>query len=171
LPAITPEDYELKESGVFHEAKMELMSTSPKEHHAVSNQQVRSQMRSYVDDMAGDLGLVVFSRKKVKELQRAEKRLQKIEKRRAIKVEPNGHSIMYLAHMLKPRGPFFMRAPKISIVPVLKPPKPKKKRQRLHTGRNGKTPRYLRKRINDGQKTFSFPDSVWKVRPPRRKRR
>ena len=29
---------------------------------------------------------------------------------------------------------------------------------------DGKTMRVLRKRIKDGQKSFSFPDWVWKVR-------
>ena len=162
LPAITPEDYELKESGAYHRAKMQLMS--PKS-------TAFSQQEKYLNEMANEMGLVVFARKKVKELEQAEKRLQQIEKRKAIKVEPNGHSIMFLAHMLKPRIPFKMPkifAPKISVV---KAPKPQKKRQRLHTGRNGKTPRYLRKRIKDGQKSFSFPDSVWKIRSPRGKRR
>jgi len=174
LPAITPEPEELKESGAMHRAKMQLMS--PKS-------TVYMQQRKYIDEMADEMGLVVFGRKKVKELQRAEKRLEKIERRGAIKVEPNGHSIMYLAHMLKPRVRFSLptiRKPSIRDVAVTvgtvtrvaeKARVQRKKRQRLHTGRNGKTPRYLRKRINDGQKTFSFPDHIWKVRAPRKRRK
>lgn len=54
-----------------------------------------------------------------------------------------------------------------------KPAKPakkkKRKRQRSHTERSGKTMRALRK-VN-GVKVFSFPDDIWKVRKPRRKRR
>ena len=49
-------------------------------------------------------------------------------------------------------------------------PKPKK-RVRLHTARNGKTPRVLRKRIKDGHRIFAFPDNIWKVRQPRKRRR
>jgi len=40
--------------------------------------------------------------------------------------------------------------------------KKRKKRQRLHVGRNGKKPRKL--------KGFTFGDDVWKVRKPRRRR-
>jgi len=221
LPSLTPEDYELKESGSYERAKRDLMS--PKS-------TAFMQQRKYLDEMAGEMGLVVHARKYVKNLERAEKRLEKLQRKKIIKVEPNGHSIMFLAHMLKPRTSFKMpkvKLPKMKppkpkaekkkqfgvfgpiaipktkkyevikphgtlqvgrilnmpsnvytwslarrgIIRKTQPPKPKKKRQRLHTGRNGKTPRYLRKRINDGQKSFSFPDSIWKVRSPRRRKR
>lgn len=47
----------------------------------------------------------------------------------------------------------------------------KKKRQRLHTSRNGKTPRVLRKPIKNGHRIFSFSDDIWKVRSPRKRGR
>jgi len=54
--------------------------------------------------------------------------------------------------------------------PILKREKAKpKKRQKNHSERTGKTMRSLRH--VKGVKVFSFPDSVWKVRKPRKRRR
>jgi len=57
------------------------------------------------------------------------------------------------------------KLPSIKALSIVKP----KKRRNSHVERSGKTMRALRK--IDGVKVFSFPDSVWKVRKPRKRRR
>jgi len=56
----------------------------------------------------------------------------------------------------KPSGIFAIIEPKVKA-------KPKKRRKR-HVERAGKTMKPLKKRIKNGQRIFSFPDDVWKVR-------
>ena len=42
--------------------------------------------------------------------------------------------------------------------------KPNRKPKQRHIQRTSKTMRVLRKRVKDGQKVFSFPDRIWKVK-------
>lgn len=146
LPALTPEDYELKESGAFERARRQLMTTKS---------ETFMQQRKYLDEMAGEMGLVIYAKNYVKQLKKAEKRQLKWEAEQKKKLPTNGNSIMFLAHALKPKKIF----PK---TPMVKMPKPK--RMRNHSQRTGKIMRSIRKRVKDGQKVFSFSDSVWKVK-------
>jgi len=59
LPAIMPTDEELKESGLWEKARLELMTTLQK---ALSDQE------RYIKDMAEEMGLEVLSKKDLKEL-------------------------------------------------------------------------------------------------------
>lgn len=59
LPAITPTEEELKESGIWLEARLELMRTTQK---TLSDQQ------RYLNDMAGEMGLEVLSKEELKKL-------------------------------------------------------------------------------------------------------
>jgi len=172
---ITPTEAELKETGVFQEAQHELMRGPETEWDA--------QQRKYIDEMASEMGLKLISKREYAQLQRI---MQQPKNHKYVK---NGKKPPHLKRQFartvqKTRIPQIMQIPRIQLPPPFRltvpktvipifPPQPfrRKKRQRLHTGRNGKTPRRLKKLIQDGKKHFSFPDHIWKVRQPRKQRR
>ena len=59
LPAIMPTDAELRESGLWEKARLDLMTTSSK---------TLSDQEQYLNNMASDMGLEVISQKELKEL-------------------------------------------------------------------------------------------------------
>jgi len=152
LPAITPEHAEVKESGNYHRARMDLMRS---DEGAYSGQQ-----RQYLETMAGEMGLKVIPKRELVFIRKetgfewTNGWTKRERKKRKAKPKPK-----------KPISPK-IRAPKVKI-PL--PKKPKKKRRKSHTERTGKTMRKLRK--IDGVKVFSFPDHVWKVRTKKRGKR
>ena len=153
IEPITPEESELKESGTFQEAKEDLMRDP-----AMVSEQLK-----YLSEMAGDLRLKVIPIKELREL-----------KTETGYEWTNG----WTKHEAKPkrvslRKPLDITSairgaptPKISLPklpqPIFQLPKQKHRKRRIQ--RTGKTMRVLRKRIKDGQKSFSFPDWVWKVK-------
>jgi len=143
LPAITPEPSEISEGGYLAKARTDLMSGP------------YMQQLKYLEEMGSEMGLKVIEKKHFREAMAGMKKIG--------------------LEWVNGWGKTERHKPKKAVVPkkikVLTVPKPKKKRQRLHTGRVGKVPKVLRPRIRDGQKTFSYPDSIWKVRAPRRKKR
>lgn len=74
LPALTPEEEELKESGAFQRARIDLMRSE--------ETKIEMQQRKYLDQMAGEMGLRVVSRSEIKEIEKAarEKALQRRKK-------------------------------------------------------------------------------------------
>jgi len=171
LPAITPEHAEVKESGNYHRARMDLMRS---DEGAYSGQQ-----RQYLETMAGEMGLKVIPKRELVFIKKETgfewtngwtKR-----QRRKAKAKPKAKP------KPKPKKPIVpkIRAPKVSIRDqavflgtvhrVATEPKKKRKRRKSHTERTGKTMRKLRK--IDGVKVFSFPDHVWKVRTKKRGKR
>lgn len=146
LPGITPEESELKESGTFQEAREDLMRDPA---------QVSEQLK-YLDQMAEDLKLKVIPIKELHSL-----------KRETGYEWTNGWT---KHHKAQPKRKSIMPSIPPIRFPTAKPIIHKPKRQRNHTQRTSKTMRVLRKRIKDGQRSFSFPDSIWKVRERRRRR-
>jgi len=161
LPSITPTDVELKESGQYHKARIEFMRNKATE--------AQLEQRKYLDQIAGDLKLAVIPTRGLSAL-----------KRETGYEWTNG----WTKHEKRKEKPKAMKKPKmekLERVSLRKPldigsairgaPKPKRKRQRLHTSRTGKTPKPLRKAIKNGHRVFSFSDDIWKVRSPRKRRR
>lgn len=152
LPAITPERHEVSETGGLVRARNELMRSEETRY--------SGEQRRYLDTMAKEMGLKVLTKREFKQ---AEKGMGKVGykwingwgEREKAKPKPRARK--------KPKKPLLpvVRAPKIS-VPIIVAPK--KKRRKRHVERAGKNMRKLRKRIKDGQKVFSFPDHIWKVR-------
>lgn len=190
LPAITPSEVELKESGTFHEAQIDLMQV---------DQEALSEQRRYLEEMAGDLRLKIIPVKGLATLKRETgfewtNGWTKHEKRKPRKKPANEYrvvigetldsgarlpSLKQAEHQIQTLRLKRPTLRKMKIVKVRKgrfqdvkaemsiTPKPKRKKR--HVERSGKTMRALRK-VN-GVKVFAFPDSVWKVRKPRKKRR
>jgi len=146
LPAITPTERELKESGTFQQARVELMRV---------DQEALSEQHRYLQEMAGEMKLKVIPLKDLVKLRREmgityTNGWTKHEKpKRRVQIPP------------KPTIGVMTPTKKLRVVKVK--PKKQKKRQRLHVGRNGKKPRKL--------KGFVFSAEVWKVRKPRKRRR
>jgi len=146
LPATTPTESELKESGAFQEARLDLMR--------VDQEAVSEQMR-YLQELAGDLRLAVIPQKAFGVLRKetgyewtngwTKHKTAKHRDRIPVKSKPN---IGTMVPMKKVRVQIPFQ-------------KKRKKRQRLHIARNGKKPRKL--------KGFVFGDDVWKVRQPRKR--
>ena len=231
LPAITPTERELKETGVYSEAKLDLMRV---------DQGVLSEQRRYFDEMAGELRLKIIPKRGLAVLKREtgyewtdgwhkherkptkpkkpskptvhirsiskedytkvsrlwEKHIgipspyfdirRKIEKKGLTRERAHEYAIFHSYRKMKKEVEAVMGKPKpkqklpTSIGEVMKQMKTKpkkgkikkwkpKKRKKSHVECTGKTMRALRK-VN-GVKMFSFPDSVWKVRKPRKKRK
>ena len=59
LPAITPEDYELKESGTYDVAKRDLMTSG--------KTKAFLEQRKYLDDMANEMRLSILEKKEHRE--------------------------------------------------------------------------------------------------------
>lgn len=225
LPAITPEEHELKETGAYHKARIDLMR-SP-------TTKIQAEELKYVSTMARELGLEVMQKKAFKRAERGMGELgyewtngwskkekptpkpkwkitskqsaqladyyikkcgetaypcsmQEFEKflspnknlkqtKREItrffaKKKPQPIPRVSLRKPLDIGSAIRGRAKPISlaekILPTTKPKK--KKRQRLHVTRTGKTPRKLngaRKRTRrNGSKLFLFGSDVWKVK-------
>lgn len=163
LPAITPTEAELKESGVYREARIGLMWGASSEAFA--------EQERYVSDMASEMGLVLLRKREHKQQLRKVEAFDVFKAKYPLKVvKVNGYKILlptFPKPKIQPRKPRKRRSV-ISKVPV----KPKrKKRKRNHSARIGKTMRKLLRPMKNGKKVFAFPDSIWKVRQPRRKRR
>jgi len=62
LPAITPEDYELKESGAYNVAKRDLMTSQHTE--------ARLQQRRYLDTMASEMRLKIMSKREFRQTEK-----------------------------------------------------------------------------------------------------
>lgn len=191
LPAITPEEYELKESGLWNEAQVDLMSTGG-ETSVFSD--TYEQQRKYLNDMAQEMGLQILSKREYLELQRMSKKgAREVIKKAPKKVKKKRQKKMrWPVVVAKPaptrdllRGPPMIGLKGGVVVPsaaeiigvkadrkpvhVLPQVGRKKKRKRSHVDRTGKTMRALRK--IDGVKVFSFPDHVWKVRQVGKKKK
>lgn len=163
---ITPTEKELKESGVYQEARLELMRG---ETTAWESEQTR-----YIYEMASQMGLKLISKSEYAKLQRY---LLKPENHLRVKkrLKPTARMIVEARMLLgvypqMPR-PFTLRIkPKEMVKPkprwVQIPAKPKPRKR--HTSRAGKTMRVLKK--IDGVKVFSFPDHIWKTRKPRKQK-
>lgn len=180
MPAITPTAYELKEGGHWNRARRNLMSGRPNEN-LPTRREAEAQQRGYLDDMAAGMGLKIVSKRehgKLSKLQEIQHRgHQALKRERKLKKERKQFrwQLRGLKDALKRMGPQRVTAkpkpiphlrPKILPKSIYTPKKPKrrKKRQKLHTQRAGKTMKVLKKRVRDGQKVFAFPDSVWKVK-------
>lgn len=153
LPDISPTERELKESGTFQEARLDLMRV---------DQEALSQQMGYLQQMAGEMRFKVIPLSELATLHR-----------KTGYEYTNG----WTKHKRKPstvRKKVLSPAPtkKLKSIrrPILKREKAKpKKRQKNHSARSGKTMRALRH--VKGVKVFSFPDSIWKVHKPRKRRR
>lgn len=183
---ITPTKAELKESGVFQEARVELMRGETTEWDV--------QQHKYISDMAEEMGLKLITRKEYVQLQRI------MQQPRNHKYVKNGKKPKRLKRAFAgtiraqrtrkvprrtvkktvPSISFRKPIPLLSVVPKIKTPfsltvtpqrKPRKKpkRRKSHTTRTGKTMRKLNG--IKGVSVFSFPDKVWKTRPPRKQKR
>lgn len=193
LPAITPEKHELKESGTLEEARVDLMRSS--------ETRWKMEQRKYLDQLAGEMGLSVVSRRELSKLQKLEKRTRKMSPAKGKTRFKRVRFLQEVPHIvgsnMKVYGPFkkgsvadlpalnvaaFLkqgvvttkirkpRIPKPKPSPILpRKPSKRKKPKRRRIERTGRTMRVLRK-IN-GVKVFSFPDDVWGVRPPRKRKR
>ena len=176
LPAITPTDAELKESGSLHRARIQLMRSPETEG--------KLQIRKYLDTMSSELGLKLMSAREYKRLHTrgsavgpavskpvkrrksvvpikriiigAKQKLKRVSLRKPLDI---GSAIRGRAKQHKTVA----RAP-------LKP-KPRKKRQRLHTERSGRNMRALKKAQQNGVRVFSFGDDVWKTKTTRARSR
>lgn len=178
LPAITPTDAELKESGVFHEARLELMRDP--------GTGALAQQHKYLSEMASELDLKVLEKKSWRLFQRKfgayrwhirglRHLLQpqvaipkspvpivtvRTKPARTILPKPKKHR-KFDPWAVAIRGPEYAKKMLQKEAPKAKP---KPKRKKRHVSRTGKTMRKLRK--VKGVKVFSFPDHIWKVRKP-----
>jgi len=155
MPGITPEESELKESGIFQEAREDLMRDP-----AMVSEQLK-----YLNEMAGDMRLKMIP---VKELQfikkktgyewtngwtKHEKKPERVSLRKPLDI---GSAIRGTPKKFRKYDAMsaFLKIPKSM------PHKGKHKKR--HIQRTGKTMRRLRN--IKGVKVFSFPDHIWKVR-------
>lgn len=174
LPAITPTKAELRESGTYHRAKLQLMRSPATE--------ARLHQLKYLDQMASELKLKVIPQRGLGVLKRETgwewtngwtrhekgRKRPKVE-RKKVKPVPDV-PIKRIVIGEKPKKIPSRR--KTSMVNQHKiVTRVKKKRQRNHSERGGKTPRVLRKAIKNGHRVFSFGDDIWKVRKPRERKR
>lgn len=169
LPTITPEVHELKESGVWKQARDDLMG---------SRAGPRSAQTQYVHEIASEVGLKVTEWKEHREHMRKVQAFDVFKRKHPQRVKRvNGYRIVFPS-LPAPKAPkkVSVRKPKpqkrTSTVTVKVPKrvvlKPKKKRRKSHTERTGKTMRSLAK--IKGVNVFSFPDDVWKVKRKRRRK-
>lgn len=189
LPTITPTEQELKETGMYGEAQVDLMRV---------DQEALSEQRRYLEEMAGELRLKIIPTRGLSVLKREtgyewtngwtkhEKRKPRPQKKKESKPKkPKRIPVIPYTSVTREVAKR-KRQPKSTIPQIVQKhrkawdkkvfemiegkPKPKpKKRKNRHIERSGKTMRVLRK--IDGVKVFSFPDSVWKVRKPRKRRK
>jgi hypothetical protein len=130
---ITPEESELKESGMFEAARTDLMRSNP----------AFSEQEKYLHDMAGEMGLQVIPIKGLSELTRLSGWKW-----------TDGWS-----HEHKPervRKPFMPKPRHMAKI--------KHHHRKRHVSHNGRTRTMRALRHVRGKKSFSFPDSIWKVR-------
>ena len=114
--------------------------------------EIRSQQERYVRNVADEIGLAVVPKTDYRKFLK----FQMAPIPKAVKnVVPNAAKI-------------FLTSPAPSKRKKKQPKKTKKPKKR-HTQRNGKTMKSLRSIT--GVKVFSFPDSVWKVKQPRRRKK
>jgi len=161
LPAITPEEHELKETGTFREAQIDLMRNE-----AIGQ---RLQMRKYLENMAQELNLRIVSRREFGRFQR-------------FMLKPARGIVEKKKARVRGRVPPTIPVPKVikdatvlgigvkgmpSRVAGLGPAKKRKRKApaRPKRARTMRSIRHVR-----GVKIFSYPDEVWKVREPRRKK-
>jgi len=181
LPAITPTEFELKESGFFREAQIDLMGSGMED--VIGKTEAESGQLEYLDVMAQEMNLRVIPQKALRNLQKATGfewtngwTEHKKPKRRVpipVKTKEKERKKLekYVRDQQKRRKLEMIRQAKKDAlakkrrlkVTIPKPKAKPKKRRRLHVGRNGKKPRIL--------KGFVFGDDVWKVRSPRRRKR
>jgi len=183
LPAITPTEEEMKESGAYGEAKLDLMRV---------DQEILAQQRRYLDEMAEEMGLEIISKRELRQLRKpqkikksfdvivggtvrsgavfskvkeAKKQIKKLRKKhptlRPMSIVEKGKTIEVFKETKK--------VPSIAKIIMPKAKKHKKKRKKLHTSRSGKTMRALRN--VKGVNVFSFPDHIWKVKTRKRRRK
>jgi len=183
LPDITPTEEEMKESGAYGEAKLDLMRV---------DQEILAQQRRYLDEMAEEMGLEIISKRELRQLRKpqkikksfdvivggtvrsgavfskvkeAKKQIKKLRKKhptlRSMSIVEKGKTIEVFKETKK--------VPSIAKIIMPKAKKRKKKRRKLHTSRSGKTMRALRN--VKGVNVFSFPDHIWKVRTKKRRKR
>lgn len=163
---ITPTEAELKESGVYREARLELMSGQASG--------ALAEQHRYVSAMASELNLKVLRQKEWMGFQKERKLLRRERAMRRWHIRglstllgTKAKAVVVVRsqkrHAPKPK-PIIPRVPKIPTVTAILKPKKHRKRQKLQTQRNGITMRKLRKRMKNGVTSFSFPDNIWKVR-------
>lgn len=158
LPAITPTEAELKETGMFYEARRSLMTVDA---------DVKAQQMSYLEELASELDMRLVSRRDFEKIIHA-----RATSPRRKKAEPKIQLRTVIKKTVVGKRKKVKIIPKKSVASIIlgvKKPKRKPKRKKRHTTRTGKTMRALRK-VN-GVRVFSFSADVWKVRPPRKKRR
>lgn len=187
LPTITPERYELQESGLLKEAQRDLMTSEEKKY--------RGQAEQYVRTMAEEVDLYVLSPGEHREYKKKMKltlrpghiwtgkkwvkfkgtvdmeRVSGTEKVKVSIISPKGVR-KHVKTVRIPRKKQPKRAPVVSPADIVlgkKAGAPKKRRKRIRTERAGKTMKALRK-VN-GVNVFSFPDHVWKVKPARKRKK
>jgi len=149
LPAITPSERELKESGYFTAAQRDLMTVDKE---AIAEQE------KYLHDMAEELDMAIITKKELREYQKRPRfRIPQPMKIPAAKI-PSVKTPIRKAKKSK-----VFQKPKKHKRESKKPKPKQKKRQKRHVGRNGKVPRKL--------KGYVFGEDVWKTREPRRRRR
>jgi len=149
LPSITPEESEMKESGIYREAQEDLMTT---------NAQAFSDQLKYLSDMAGEMRLKVIPFKELGEL----KRETGYEWTDGWHKPSRRHEqIMRRGIAPKPIIPPILQVARVFALPKLNPRQPRR-HFRHHTQRTSKTMRSLRH--VKGKRAYSFPDSIWKVR-------
>lgn len=169
LPSITPTSRELRESGKAYEARLRLMRSPATEG--------LMEQRRYVDTMAKELKLRVIPIPELRSLRRETGMEWTNGWTRHRKVAPKARGKPQKIATRKRRTRVQIPKRK-AVIPTIPKPlrraptklKPKRKRQKNHSRRTAIIPRALRKRIKNGQKSFSFSDDIWKVRKPRRKR-
>lgn len=182
LPAITPTDAELVESGAFHEARIELMT-------APETRGLEEQHR-YLAEMASELDLKVLEKKSWKLFQRKFGAYRwRIRGLRHLLVKPAipKSPVPIVSKRTKPKKTILpkpakyrkpsrifdpwaiaIRGPEWAKKMISQKEAPKPKRKKRHITRTSKTMKPLRKRIKNGQKVFSFPDNIWRVRKVRK---
>lgn len=159
IDPITPIEEELKESGEFHESRLELMRGP--------ETAWESEQRRYIEDMARGMGLRLISKREYAKLHNLmQKPRNHIFVKQRMKPTPRliAEARMLLGVFPKVKTPFTLGFAKIPRTT----PKPTRPRKR-HVARTSKTMRSTRhvKNVN----VFAFPDNIWKVRPPRKRRR
>lgn len=161
LPTITPTEQELKETGIYQEAQHELMGRKT---------EFTMQQEKYVHDVASEVGLKVVDPFEWKEKQQKIRKLHW--KAKGFKhLAKTTHTIptIPIVNLTKPHRRKTMKKMPTVLQLEKQITHPKPKRKKFHTRRVGKTMRKI-KHVN-GVKMFSFPDHIWKVRQPRRKKR
>lgn len=174
LPAIIPEEAELKESGVYHEARIALM-TGPE----TQAKTQEKEMREYLHYTASELDLKVISRDIWRQSQRRIAGLRW--KLRGLSIPslltPNlkdlktSPTLQPQSKPVKEVSRVKIPAPRIPKIRAPKVPKKRPKKSPKKRARAGRVMRVQKPRIKDGVKSFAYPDHVWKVRPVRRKRK